>query len=129
MGRRYKDPPLRQEAGASTVRAPVAEVQWLERLYTFRERAEVLEFLEKYPFLVSLSLEAYGEIGNYFPDLQVYLEVVTDPEEINGSQLVIFIATNLAPDEAADRLERFDKGWWLDALDRAQGKLCITIRL
>ncbi|MBL7075352.1 TIGR04255 family protein [candidate division KSB1 bacterium] len=99
----------------------------LERLYTFREREEVLWFLERYPFLVSLLLDAYKEIGNYFPYSQVFLEVITDPEATEDSQLVIFIATNLAPDKADDRLERFDEDWWLDALDRAQGKLCIDM--
>ena len=40
---------------------PQAEIELLERWYTFRERAEVLWFLERYPFLVSLLLEAYGK--------------------------------------------------------------------
>lgn len=116
-----------QEVGASTVRVPQAVIQWLERLYTFREREEVLWFLESYPFLVSLLLEAYDNIGNYFPYTQVFLEVVTDPEAINDYQLVSSIATNLGPDEVIDRLERFDEDWWLDALDQAQGKLCINV--
>ncbi len=116
-----------QEIGASTVRVSQAEIELLERLYTFRERAEVLWFLERYPFLVSLLLEAYGKIGNHFPYPQVFLEVVTDPEAFDDYQLVIFIATNFAPDEAVGKLEQFDEDWWLDALDRAQGKLCINV--
>lgn len=110
MGRRYK-----------------TEIQWLEQLYTFRERPGVLRFLNKYPFLVSLLLEAHKKIGDYFPNSQVFLEVVTDPETINDHQLVTFIATNLVPDKAVDSLNRFDDDWWLDALDRAQGKLCINL--
>lgn len=116
-----------QEVGASTVRVPQAVIQWLERLYTFREREEVLWFLESYPFLASLLLEAYDNIGNYFPYTQVFLEVVSDPEATNDYQLVSSIATNLDPGEVIDRLEQFDEDWWLDALDRAQGKLCINV--
>ena len=116
-----------QEAGASTVRVPEAEIQWLERLYTFRERAEGLWFLERYPFLVSLLLEAREKIGDYFPYSQAFLEVVTDPEATDDSQLVLFIATNLDPDEADERLEQRDEEWWLDSLGRAQGKLCIDV--
>lgn len=116
-----------QETGALTVRVPQAAIQLLERLYTFRQRAEVLWFLERYPFLAPLLLEAYEEIGYYFPCTQVFLEVVADPEAIDDYQLVISIATNLAPDEAVNRLERFDEDWWLDTLDWAQGKLCINV--
>ena len=116
-----------QEIDSSTVRVSQPDVEFLERLYTFRERGEVLGFLEKYPFLVSLLLEAYNEIGNYFPYSQVFLEVVTDPEVTDDSQLVIFIATDLDPFETDARLERFDEAWWLDALDQAQGKLYINV--
>jgi len=116
-----------QEIGASTVRVSRTEVEWIERLYTLRERAEVLGFLERHPFLVSLLLEAYGQIGNYFPGSQIFLEVLTDPEAFNDYQLIASIATNLGPDEAIDMLEQFDENWWLDALDRAQGKLCIDV--
>ena len=116
-----------EEIGASTVRLSQGEIGWLERLYTFRERAKALWFLERYPFLISLLLEAYSKIGNYFPYPQVFLEVVTDPEAFDDYQLVVSIATNLDPDEAVDTLERLDEDWWLDALDRAQGKLCIDV--
>ena len=116
-----------QDIGTSTVRVHQGEIQWLERLYTFRERSDVLWFLERYPFLVPLLLEAYGKIGDYFPYSQVFLEVVTDPEAVGDYQLVVFIATNFDPDEADDRFERFDEDWWLDALDQAQGVLCINL--
>lgn len=103
------------------------EIQWLERLYVFRNRAEVIWFLEKYPFLVSLLLEAYDKIGKYFPHSPLFLEVFTDSEAVNESQLVIFIATNLTPDKAVERLDQLDEDWWLDALEQSQGKLCINL--
>lgn len=116
-----------QEVGASTVHVPQVEIDLLERLYTFRGRPEVLWFLGRYPFLVPLVLEAYSKIGDYFPLSQVFLEVFTDPEGIDEDQLVMFIATDLTPDEAVSRLDEFDEDWWLDALDQAQGKLCINV--
>ncbi len=103
------------------------EVQRLEQLYTFGERAEVLWFLEEYPVLVPLLLEAYDKIGNHFSYSQLSLEVVTDPETNNDHQLVVFIGTNLAPDEALPMLEQFDENWWLDASREAQGNLCIHV--
>jgi hypothetical protein len=104
-----------------------SEVQKLERLYTFGERAEVLWFLEEYPVLVPLLLEAYDKIGNYFSYPQLSLEVLTDPETNGDRQLVVFIGTNLAPDEALPMLEQFDENWWLDASHKAQGNLCIHV--
>ena len=116
-----------QDIGTSTVRAHQAEILLLERFYSFRERSDVLGFLERCPFLVSLLLEAYRKIREYFPYSRIFLEVVTDPEAVGDSQLVVFIATNFDPDKADRRFERFDEDWWLDALYRAQGMLCMNL--
>lgn len=133
MDRKYEIPPIEvtriwQETGAPTVRTFDFETRLLERLYTFRRHAEVSRFLKKHPFLVPLLLEAYSKFGNYFgPYPQVFLEVVTDPEAPDDRELFALIYTSLTPDEALDRLERLDKGWWLEASHRSQGKLCIHL--
>lgn len=61
------------------------------------------------------------------PHSPLFLEVFTDSEAVNESQLVIFIATNLTPDKAVERLDQLDEDWWLDALEQSQGKLCINL--
>ena len=109
------------EQGVEIV-SPV-DLRWLEQWYIFRERVDVTQALEEYPFLVPLLLEAHDKILRYFPDAQLFLEAIADPEATDDSQLVAFVATGLAPSEALSRLEQFDKVWWLDALERAQGKL------
>jgi hypothetical protein len=120
--------------GASTISVPQTDVQYLDRLhvlqrwYVFRsDRLEILHFLERYPFLVSLLVGAYYNILKYFPYSLVFLTTVTDPEEFGADQLIASIATDLGPDEATDALNTFDKNWWLNSLKRAQGKLCITL--
>ncbi len=117
-----------------TISVPRTDVQYLDRLhvlqrwYFFRgERVDILRFLERYPFLVSLLIEAYYSIVEFFPHSPVYLAITTDPEEFGRDQLTVFIATDLGPDEAVEVLSRFDKKWWLNSLKRAQGKLCITL--
>ena len=96
--------------------------------YVFRgERTGILRFLEKYPFLVSLLVEVYPHIKEFFPHSLVYLTVATDPEEFGTDRLIAFIATDLEPDDALDALSAFDKKWWLNSLKRTQGKLCITL--
>lgn len=120
--------------GSSTVSVPQTDLQYRLQLQTLArwfilrgERAEILYFLEMYPFLVPLLFEAYVEIERYFSHPLVYLSVAADPEEFTTDQLVVSIATTLNPEDAVHALGEFDKAWWLNSLKRAQGKLCITL--
>lgn len=118
-----------QEIGASIIRALDFQIQLLDQLYILREPAEVIRFIKEHPFLAPLLLEAHSQIAKFFgPYPHVYLEIVADPEAAAGaSQLVAFVSTPLSPDEALDILARLDESWWLEALQRAEGKLCITL--
>ena len=100
---------------------------FLERLYTFRDGVNVRAFLVRYPFLISLLLEANPHLRRHFPEQRIFLEVISDPETIDSSQLVALIVETPSPDEAFDKLERFDKEWWISAVGRAKGKLCINV--
>jgi hypothetical protein len=114
-------------AGAYTV-PPNFSIQALERQYVFKDRDQVFHYLENHPFLVPLLLEAYSKIDTFFPEYpQVLLEVVTDPEVPDDTQLVASIRVNLSPDEALERLDSFDRQWWLPSMDRAKGELCIHV--
>jgi hypothetical protein len=120
--------------GASALSVPQVDAKYLRQLgllqqwYVFRgERTGILRFFEKYPFLVSLLVEIYPHIREFFPYSLVYLTVATDPEEWGIDRLIAFIATDLGPDDALDALSAFDKKWWLNSLKQAQGKLCITL--
>ena len=90
------------------------------------KRAEVLCFLEMYPFLIPLLLETYINIQKDFPASSVLLGVDTEPEELDTKQLIASIITDMDPDSAVDALTSFDKRWWLQATKRSQGKLCVT---
>jgi hypothetical protein len=111
----------------STIYSFEAHLQLLKLFYSFRKPWEVQRFLENNKFLILILLEAYFEIRKYFANTQVFLEVDTDPEVKNDQQLVAFIATDYSPDEALRALKQFDEDWWLDTLDRAQRKLCISV--
>ena len=113
--------------GADTV-PPNFSIQALERQYVFKDRDEVIGFLEGHPFLVALLVEAYSKIERYFPEYpQVFLEVLTDPEVPDDIQLVASIKTALSPDKALERLDSFDREWWLQSMDRAKGELCVHV--
>lgn len=119
---------------ASSISVPQADKQYLDLLeilqciYLFRgERAYILHFLEKNPFLVPLLVEAYFNILEFFPHSLVYLMITTNVEDPEPDRLVVSIATSLEPGKAIDALNAFDKKWWLKSLKRAQGKLCILL--
>jgi hypothetical protein len=115
------------DKGISTFYFFEAQLQLLELIYSFRKPREVKRFLETYKFLAPLLIEAYFEIGKHFPNPRIFLEIDIDPEETNDQQLVAFVATNYSPNEAIRKLKQFDEDWWLDALDRAQKRLCINV--
>ncbi len=98
------------------------------REFNVREkRAEILNFLEMYPFLIPLLLETYSNIQRNFPSSNVLLRVDTEPEELDTKQLVASIITDMEPDVAVDALTHFDKSWWLQAMKQSHGKLCVTL--
>jgi hypothetical protein len=99
----------------------------LEKLYIFRNANDVTSFLEENPFLIPLLQDAYTHIKEYFPDSDVFLKVAHDPEFIGQKQLVAFIAVKQTAEEASQALDRFDEGWGLEAWERAEDKLCITL--
>lgn len=121
MSRRSKNPPPISNVGRP-------ETASLEDIFVFRRARNVTEFLEEHPYLCPLLFEAYDRIQEHFgPRPQVTLEVVTDPEATDDRMLYAFIATRLPPEEALEKLDQFDEEWWLTALARTQGMLCIDI--
>jgi len=100
----------------------------LEKLYGLREPDEVQRFLQPYPHLAELLLEAFPYLKKHFgPSPQVELEVIRDPEIGSLGELVAFILTPLSVHEAEARLDRFDDEWFLDRLDRTDGLLNVCL--
>lgn len=100
-------------ASAATIPITKADLEKLEQLYTFRERDEVVNFLEGDPFLVPVLLEAPGKIEPYFGDVMLLLEVHLDPEE-GFKELVLLIPTSLHWKKATKKLEQLGNTWYLN---------------
>jgi hypothetical protein len=77
--------------------------------------------------LIPLLFEACARIMACFDDTKMALEVLSDPEAPSDLQLVVYIQTHLPPNDAIAKLDQFDDEWWLEASQRADGKLCIHI--
>jgi hypothetical protein len=118
---------LRRIASVSCRRRRLGSALAIESLFTVKNRREVGNFLRESPFLVSLAIEARIQIKKYFPESELVLETVNDPEGLEPDQLFLYISTNESPREARPKLKALDREWWLAALDRAQGKLCISL--
>ena len=103
------------------------DIELLEQLYTFREQTEILEFLDKYPFLIPVLLEAPEKIRQYFPDSQLFLEVVPDVEIIDLVLLILSIRINLNPDDAVNQLNQMDMNWWVHTPYEVRKNVCTLL--
>jgi len=93
----------------------------IKAMYAFRGGDnEIREFLTNNVYLVPLASEAYKKLQTYFPYSTIFMEV-------NQDQLVISVGTTESPEEADERLHRFDEDWWIDASINSMGRLCITV--
>ncbi|HEX9987715.1 MAG TPA: hypothetical protein VGE45_04455 [Chloroflexia bacterium] len=93
-------------------------------------QGDVRHFLERQAFLVPILNEALLQIAEYFPQAQVVLDLSSDAEgSPSDEQLLLLIGTNLSSDVALVQLKCFDRDWWLDKVDQAQGKLIINVEL
>ena len=95
----------------------VAELESLEKLYIWRGKTEILQFLEKHDFLIPVLLEAPDKIGNYFPGKKLCLEVEADSESIDSAQLFLDIIidgdADEIIDEALDKEDKLSEDWYL----------------
>lgn len=111
----------------TAVTIPQADIEALKRSYTFREQDEVVQFLAQYPFLIPVLLEAPEKIRHYFPDSQLFLEVVPDAEVIDWVQLVLSIQMKLDPYEATAREKQLDQDWWLGVPHEVRQQVCTLL--
>lgn len=117
-----------RHSSSSTILDPLpASLEGLDPRYEIHDRAAVVAYLDRHPFLLPLLNDASTQIPRYFePNDLPELQVVQDRESL-ARQLYLIVRTSLPPETAFDRLDRFDEAWWLDASDAAQGALTIDI--
>lgn len=94
---------------------------------TFRNKDSITAFLDQYPEITTKLFEARENILKFFPNHSFALEVMADPENEDDPQLILYIQTTLSPDEAIERLDKFDDEWWLDVDIAIQEKVCLTV--
>lgn len=107
----------------------------IEQWYTFRNREETLQIIEKYPVLNLYLLEIHNRIMTYFPGAKLFLQTIAESETVDkleafdDESLVISVVSHIRPREALERLKQFYRNWWLIAPNRAKIKEKISFNL
>lgn len=112
---------------SSTLNLRTGQIKQLQEIYSFKDRepGEVLQFIEKYPFLIPLLLEAPDKVREFFPDAGLALKVNIDPESYSeeSNDLLLLIKSDIDPEESVDILEELDDAWWIKVEHLSQGKM------
>jgi len=103
-------------------------INGLGEWYDFRDYAAVRGYLRDHPSLCDVLEEAREKIARFFgPDVDLILDLVTGFEADDDKRLFVFVQTDLAVNEALDRLDALYEQWWIDALSRVSPKLSIDV--
>ncbi|MFH1097611.1 MAG: hypothetical protein ABH886_06500 [Candidatus Desantisbacteria bacterium] len=88
---------------------------------------EIIDFIERYDFLLSILMEAPREIYRIFPrdDVKLELELHHDPEE-DYDELFVVIKSPYLPLKARELMDRLGDEWFLNIMTQTRNKLCIT---
>lgn len=114
----------RREGTSSFLIEQITKIRHIRRIYNICHEVETIHFLHEHPALIDLLLEAPAQIERYFGSSSLLtLELATDPEDLDSTELFVNIGVPLPVDDAIARLDRFDEGWFLAQLERTDGRL------
>ena len=102
-------------------------IAWLDQQFVVRDYPGVLRLLRAHPLLQPLLWEAAERVAGFFGPVTMVLDIDIDPEGDVEPRLCLGIVTDLEPEQALEKLDLFDAAWWLDAMQQANDKLCITL--
>jgi hypothetical protein len=88
----------------------------------------LFQYLNQNLPIVALLIEAATEIDKFFVTLQKSLELTYDPEYESDGKLIVYFAPSEPPEKAIDIYKSFQKNWWYQNWQRANGNLLFIIR-
>ncbi len=98
--------------------------------YVCRGWADVRRFLSDNPPLVQLLLRAYPRLEDYFGlGCLVYLELLADPESPRDEELFASVVAGPTAAEALQKLQAFEREWWLKHLPLANHHLVFDVEV
>ncbi len=94
----------------------IRQIEHLDALYKYKNRDEVINFIQENPSLCQLLRDVYHKVQHYFgTEVEVILEVFTDYEAPTHRELVALVQTTLPVSESLDRLDHLYQQWWAKA--------------
>ena len=98
----------------------------LKGAYEFSNVEEIRNFIMQNNYLADILKEAPKNIYRIFgKSIKLILELHSDPEE-DFEELFVVIKSPYAPQKARELMNELDRMWFLNIMDKTQGKLCIT---
>ena len=109
--------------------APTIGLNNLLTHYRIQGYQEVCDFLQRYPHLVPLLLEAEDKITAIFGATRpCLLELTYDPEGVpESAELFVLVPTRDTPEVALEKLAQLDREWWCATSRQAHGKMNIDL--
>jgi len=106
-------------------RLSIKTIRDLEKIYGFRNKTAIINYLNSNLDLVPVLEQAYSYINKIFGDVPIYLELHKDPEE-DWYELFIVINTALAPEDAIKLESRLFDEWFVNIISKVGNRLCFT---
>jgi hypothetical protein len=94
----------------------------LSGIYRMEGEKKILDFLENRKDSIHMLFDIHKRLQKYFPNSPISMKALQN-------DLIISIGTTFNPDEAIDRLDRFDDDWWLDRSSALDSGTSICIRV
>jgi hypothetical protein len=88
----------------------------LETMYEFRDREEIINYLNKHAFLLDILEEAPAKIHTVFPAAPLALEYIHDFENVANSRLSLYIKSSYDVEDALNHMETLQTSWWFKVL-------------
>ncbi len=117
-----------QAAETTELQTPAPDLHRVRDEFVWRDPDSVRAFLEEHFDLIPLVESVGHKLEAYFPGTDFCLEVIDDPDDTDEkTYLACFVITELAPDDAEERYERFRDDWWLNAKSGTKSRLVICL--
>jgi len=97
----------------------------IEDIYNSKISEEIKKFLISNEDLIQILSDAQEHIYRVFGRVPISLELHHDPEE-GWDELFIIIKTQLPPEKAVNLENRLFEEWFVDILDKVEGRLNFT---
>lgn len=126
MGKAYKTPSLLEVATDEKTSEDIKSF-FSEAFYLVKQEAEITEFLQLHPYIISVLKAGTGPISAEFPETKPILKYLSGDEEGEEPYLMVFLPTSLDYKEAGNKLNNLDNIWWSEAFIQAKGKMNIDL--